>query len=42
MNTTVCDNGAIQFTFFLVVRLNIITIKSYTSFIAILVPLFIF
>ena len=40
MDTTVCNNGAVQFNLFLVIRLNIIIVTSCPSFIVIFVLYF--
>ena len=40
MNTTICFNGTVQFTFFLVIRLNITIVSSYDSFIVVFVTSF--
>ena len=40
MNTTICFIGTVQFTFFLVIRLNITIVTSYDSFIVVFVTSF--
>ena len=40
VNTTVRDNGTVQFTFFLLMRLNITIVRSCDLLVVIIVPLF--